>query len=385
MKKSAGSTKHLRRTENKRILFFVSSMHGGGAERVASLLCNHWASQEYDVNLVATFSGGGECVYLLDNRVRFDYLSDFVGGTSKSIFNKIRRLFALRRIIRDGHADVVVSFLTHVNVAVLLASRGLGVPVVVSERTFPPAMPLGATLERLRRLTYHWASKVVVQTQEAEEWLRAWSRKAEGRVIPNPVVFPLPSYKPAIAPIDVVNSGQRLILAVGRLGVEKGFDTLLEAFSELAEKFRSWDLVILGEGSERPALERLRARLELAERVHIPGRVGNLVDWYERSDGFVLSSQFEGFPNALLEAMAHGLPAVSFDCHAGPRDIIRHGVDGILVPRQHGVTGLVSALESLMTDELLREKLGSAARNVRERFSSDRVMAQWDRVLGFTE
>jgi glycosyltransferase involved in cell wall biosynthesis len=198
-------------------------------------------------------------------------------------------------------------------------------------------------------------------------------------------VFPLPANKPAIAPIDVVEPGQRLILAVGRLGVEKGFDTLIEAFFELTGKYTNWDLVILGEGAERPALEKLRARLGLIKRVHIPGRVGNLADWYERSDGFVLSSKYEGFPNALLEAMAHGLPAVSFDCHAGPRDIIRHGVDGFLVPPEHGVTGLVNGLESLLADEALRDKMGLAARKVRRRFSVDRVTAQWDKVLGFAE
>ncbi len=360
-------------------------MHGGGAERVTSLLCNHWVSHGYDVNLVATFSGRGYCVYTLDQRVRLFYLADFVESTSKSFLNKIRRFFALRRIIRDSDADVVVSFLTGVNMAVLLASMGLGVPVVVSERTYPPAMPLRPVLKRLRRLTYSWASQVVVQTEEALEWLGACSRKAKGRVIPNPVVFPLPAYKPAIAPIDVVEPGQRLILAVGRLAVEKGFNTLIEAFFELTGKYTNWDLVILGEGAERPALEKLRARLGLINRVHIPGRVGNLADWYERSDGFVLSSKYEGFPNALLEAMAHGLPAVSFDCHAGPRDIIRHGVDGFLVPPEHGVTGLVNGLESLLADEALRDKMGLAARKVRRRFSVDRVTAQWDKVLGFAE
>ena len=116
-------------------------MQGGGAERVAALLCNYWASCGHSVRLVATFSGGGDCVYSLDNRVRLEYLTDVVGSISTGTTNKILRFFALRRVIRESNADVIVSFLTNVNVAVLLSAKGLGIPVVVSERTYPPAFP----------------------------------------------------------------------------------------------------------------------------------------------------------------------------------------------------------------------------------------------------
>jgi len=366
----------------KNVFFLVSSMEGGGAERVAALLSNHWAEQGHKVTLIPTFSGRGECLYPLDSRVRLDYLADRVRSRSRSWFNKMRRFIVLRRMIQESRPDVIVSFLPHVNVAALLVSWGLRIPVVVSERTYPPAMPLGSGLELLRKLTYSRATRVVVQTQQALQWLKGYGPRVRGRVIHNPVVYPLPCVEPVVESGSVVPSTRHVALAVGRLGEEKGFKQILAAFSTLASQYPDWDLIILGEGSEREALEQQRGRLGLKNRVHLPGRVGNLGDWYARADLYVMSSRFEGFPNTLLEAMAYGLPAVSFDCETGPSDIIRDGVDGYLVSTDEGAPGLAKAMNTLMQDETMRKRMGEEAIAVRERFSARRVMAEWDEVLG---
>lgn len=357
-------------------------MHGGGAERVASILCNHWVGNGHSVTLVPTFSGRGECHYPLDKRVQLNYLADRVGSRSGSLCNKVRRFIALHRIIRESSPDVVVSFLPHVNVVAVLTSLNLQIQVVVSERTYPPAMPLGNALELLRRLTYTRAMSVVVQTQRSLQWLEGCCPKARGRVIPNPVTYPLPCSEPVVSPDTVVARTRRVTLAVGRLGQEKGFDQLLVAFGALALQNFEWDLIILGEGSERKNLEQLRDRLGLKGRVHLLGRVGNPGDWYAQADLYVMSSRFEGFPNTLLEAMAYGLPAVSFDCETGPADIIRHGIDGYLVSPSEGEDGLSRAMEALMRDADMRQRMGKEAIAVRERFSAERIMAEWDEVLG---
>lgn len=357
-------------------------MHGGGAERVAALLCNHWAAKSHAVMLMPTFSGRGKCLYALDERVRLDYLADRVGSRSRSPLNKLRRMIALRRAIRTFSPDVILSFLPHVNVAAIIAARGLGVPVVVSERIYPPAMPLGSGLEMLRRLTYPQATAVVVQTERARHWLAECCPRATGWTIPNPVVYPLPEGEPKVAPNSVVVTERRLVLGAGRLDEQKGFEQLLAAFGEVAHRFPDWDLVILGEGPQRDRLEAQRMALELSGRVHLPGRIGNLGQWYARADLFVMSSRFEGFPNTLVEAMAQGLPAVSFDCETGPADIIRDDVDGYLVPTTEGTGGLARAMEVLMADDDRRRCMGKAAVAVRERFSPKRVMAAWDEVLG---
>lgn len=369
----------------KRILFLVSSMHGGGAERVAALLSNHWVEKGHQVTLMPTFSGRGECLYPLNELVRLEYLADRVGSQSRSKLNKLRRLLALRRAIKEMMPDVIVSFLPHVNVAAVGAAWKMRVPVVVSERTFPPAMPLGFGLERLRSWAYSRADAVVMQTEQARSWLSQTCPEAIGYVIANPLVYPLPQSEPIVAPQTVTRSHRRFMLAVGRLSEEKQFDKLIDAFGTLAERFQGWDLVILGDGPER---QRLAKQCELAGldgRVLMPGRVGNLSDWYRRAELFVMSSRFEGFPNTLAEAMAHGVPAVSFDCDAGPRDIICDGVDGVLVPPGLGVPGLAQAIESLLIDNSQRLRMAEAAVTVRERFSIQHIATKWDKVLGLVD
>ncbi|MEX0383601.1 glycosyltransferase family 4 protein [Spiribacter pallidus] len=365
-----------------RILFLVSSMQGGGAERVAALLCNHWVAEGHRVTLMPTFSGRGECLYPLDERVRLDFLADRVGSRRRSMLNKLRRFKALRRAIREIQPEVIVSFLTDVNVAAVLAAWGLKVPVVVSERTYPRALPLRRALEALRRWVYPKATNVVVQTERGRSWLEKCCPRAQGQVIPNPVFYPLPAGEPRLEPSRIIPPPAKVTLAVGRLGEEKGFANLIQAFSELAGDRPDWHLVILGEGEERRRLEAQRDGLGLAKRVHLPGRAGNPGDWYALADVYVMSSRFEGFPNTLIEAMAHGVAVVSFDCATGPAEIIREGVDGYLVPPEQGAEGLSRGVAALMDDELTRKAMGHAATDVRERFSSERVMAAWDEVLG---
>lgn len=368
--------------QGKNILFLVSSMQGGGAERVAALLCNFWAKEGHDVVLMPTFSGRGECVYPLDKNVRLEYLADRVGSKSRAHWNGVQRLLALRHVMQEIQPDAVVSFLTHVNVAALIAAIGLPFPVVVSERTNPALFPLNRFWSRGRRLLYRRARRVVVQTSLVEEWIEANCPAARIDVIPNPVVLPLPVGEPRVLPETIVRENRSLLLAVGRLGGEKGFDRLLDAFERVAMENSDWDLVILGEGVERAFLETQITKLGLSGRAHLPGRVGNLGDWYNRADVYVLSSHFEGFPNTLIEAMAHGVSAVSMDCASGPADIITSGKNGLLVPPETGVTGLSKALSSLMGNPILRKSMGNAAICVRERFAIERVARQWDDAIG---
>ncbi len=360
-------------------------MEGGGAERVAALLSNRWAEQGHEVLLVPTFSGRGTCLYALDERVRLEYLADRVGTTRKSPWFLARRLWAMRAMSREFRADVVLSFLTHVNVAALLATRGLRVRTVVAERTYPPAMDVGPVWPKVRRISYPWASKVVMQTSLGLTWLAGDLPRVHGVVIPNPCLFPLPSNEPRLEPEAVVANHRRLLVAAGRLGEEKGFNLLIKAFKALASRFTEWDLAILGEGAKREALEEQVATAGLTGRVFLPGRVGNLGDWYERADLYAMSSRFEGFPNALLEALSYGVPAVSFDCETGPADLIETGRNGYLVAPEEGAAGLAKRLAPLMADENLRRDMGKRAAEVRERYSLVRVGAEWDRALGLVE
>ncbi|HVL76504.1 MAG TPA: glycosyltransferase, partial [Noviherbaspirillum sp.] len=167
----------------------------------------------------------------------------------------------------------------------------------------------------------------------------------------------------------------------GRLSEEKNFDLLIDVFTRLAPRHPDWDLVILGEGPERAALEGKVGIAGLRRRVFLPGRVGNMGRWYERADLYVMTSRFEGFPNTLVEAMSYGLPAVSFDCDTGPRDIIRPGIDGLLI-RPGDLAALEAALGSLMTGTSERQAFARAALCTRERFSVERISSMWEQLFG---
>lgn len=361
----------------KRILFFVSSMEGGGAERVAALLCNDWVARGHAVTLVATYSGRGGCSYRLLPGVRLVYLADLVGTTRRSAVTALRRLAAMRALIRECRPDGVVAFLPPVNVAAILAAVGLRVPLIVSERIYPPALPLSLSWRLARRLTYPRAWAVVMQTQQGLAWLRHEIPRARGAVIPNPCVHPMTDGAPVIRPDTVVDCRLPVLLSAGRLTAQKDFARLLTAFARVAGDHPDWHLVILGEGEARGDLERQRAHLGLTARIHLPGHAGNMSAWYARAAAYAQTSRFEGFPNTLVEAMAHGLPVVATDCVTGPADLISHNRDGFLVNPEAGVAGLAKCLQELMADTHLRNRLGEGARRVKERLAPDRISRCW--------
>ncbi|MDX9768271.1 MAG: glycosyltransferase family 4 protein [Ectothiorhodospiraceae bacterium] len=362
------------------IALLVSSMHMGGAERVAATLANAWAARGDRVTLVPTWVGRGECVYPLHEAVRLQFLADRMPGDERRPPSRLRRLWALRDLIREVRADVVVSFLPHVNLAAILATRGLGVPVIVCERTDPVGNAAhGKGLNLARRWLYPMADAVTMQSRAAAERFRAaasWLRRLEA--IPNP----LPDELLARPLADTaLQSGRGRLMALGRLHEEKGHEALMDAFARLAADFPDWDLWIWGEGDSRGSLARRITGLGLDGRIHLPGSTSRPWDELARAQVFALSSPREGFPNALLEAMALGLPCISFDCPSGPREILRDGQDGLLVP-VGDVAALAGGLRRLLMDPKLRCELGArAAASVRERYALARVLDEWDALF----
>ena len=174
--------------------------------------------------------------------------------------------------------------------------------------------------------------------------------------------------------------GRSIVLAAGRLVPQKGFDRLIEAFANIHGDHPNWDLVILGAGPDRQVLEIQRDKLGLNGRVFLPGRAGNVADWYGRASIFAMASLFEGFPNALLEAMAYGLPVISTDCDTGPRDLIEHDANGLLVT-QGDQSALIAGLRQLMDNEDLRSRLSQNARAVIQKFAVERISRQWYAVF----
>lgn len=366
-----------------KLLIYVHSLENGGAERVVANLANHWAATGWDIT-VLTVAARTTDFYSLDPAIRRICLDMTSGGEGvlSGGLRTIRRVHALRRWLRELRPDIALAAMQTASVILALAAWKMpGVRVLGSEHTFPPKAPLGLARERLRYFAYGRLDAVVALTQECAWWLETQTRARRAPVIPNPVSWPLAEQEPRVEPGSACLPGRRILLAVGRLSEEKNFHVLVEVFGRLSARHPGWDCVILGDGPLRGALASQVSDAGLKGRVFLPGRVGNMGAWYERADLYAMSSLFEGFPNTLVEAMACGLPAVSFDCDTGPRDIIRHGVDGYLVGPGDS-RSLEDALDRLMGDSQLRTMFSRRAVEARERFSMSKIAGLWAELFG---
>lgn len=355
-----------------KLLFASSSLTAGGAERVLTEIVSHLSNCSEYVVTVATLYGREVDFFTLPDNVHRIALNE--ARDSRSVIHAVRqnivRVRRLRKVIRDTSPDVIVSFMPEMNVLASLASLGLGRALVVTEHVDPeqwwPALPW----RMLRRLTYRFAS-VLVSVSGGVDGRFDWLPKGKRRVIHNPVNdawFSVPTE---------CSTRQPVILGMGRLVDQKGFDLLIAAFGKIAPRFKNWKLVILGEGSGRGELECLIVQLGLRDRVELPGHVADPRPWLRRVAIFALSSRYEGFGNVIVEAMACGAPVVSFNCPSGPSEIIQDHVTGRLVPPED-VNALSDSLSELMESPAERARLAEQAyQSAKQRFSTSVIAKHW--------
>jgi GalNAc-alpha-(1->4)-GalNAc-alpha-(1->3)-diNAcBac-PP-undecaprenol alpha-1,4-N-acetyl-D-galactosaminyltransferase len=360
-----------------RITLVISSVWGGGVQRVLSLLANGWAEEGREVS-VLTYEQEGGPTFRIDDRVKIHHLGllrtsrNFLQG----LLHNLRRIWVLGRAIRRSRPDIVVSFMDQANVVTLLSTLGLGMPVVISEHYDPAYYCIGRTWSLLRRMVYPLADMLVCPNGASLAKFQAITR-VSGTVMPNPVAMP-PIFRECRQGSGPAN-GYGLV-AMGRLVREKGFDLLLEAFSRIAERHPNWSLTIIGDGPLRSELEAQSTALKLAGRVHFTGELADPFPVLCAADLFVFPSRSEGFGCALAEAMGCRLPVVSFDCPEGPRTIIRHGIDGVLVPSED-VNALTEAMDCLMADSHARDGLAARAPEVIARFAQERILSLWEQLF----
>lgn len=354
-----------------RLTLVISSLSSGGAERVMSTLANAWSGKGWDVTILTTHDGGRAPDYALEPGVKVESVDPRRGGLGRQI-EIVKRI---RRQVKFNSPDVVVSFLNYTNILALIATRGLGVPVIVSERLDPSIVDIGPLWSRLRRWTYRWTDALVAQTPTAAQRFEPMA-PGRVRVAPNPV-FGL-STDPGAD--DPVTFDRPTFLAVGRLHPQKGFDVLIRAMAQVHGLESAWQLIILGEGDSRAELEQIIEASELGDTIRLQGRVLNPWPWLKAADVFVLSSHSEGFPNALCEAMAAGLPVVSTDCPSGPADLITDGEDGLLVPVDDA-DALAEHMLQLARSQELRTRLGAGAEQIRNRYRLAAILDLWDEII----
>jgi GalNAc-alpha-(1->4)-GalNAc-alpha-(1->3)-diNAcBac-PP-undecaprenol alpha-1,4-N-acetyl-D-galactosaminyltransferase len=356
----------------QRLMLIIGSLQGGGAERQLSDMANYWADRGAEVTL-ATWSGPEvKDFYPLAGGVSRLWLNISLPSNMPfaAIALSVRRVCRLRRVLRNLRPDAIVSFIDISNIYTLLATRGMNVRVVISERTHPAInRTIGMPWRVLRRICYHMADVVVAQTKDAGHWLER-NCHARVKVIPN-YLRDLP---------QISCERELMIIAVGRLSKEKGFDLLVKSFARIALDYPRWRICIIGEGAERQALTDLRDELNLTERVELVGEVRDVERWMARASLLVHPSRREGFPNTVLEAMGMGLAVICADCRAGPSELIADGVNGRLVPIDD-VDALTSAMLDLMTKPELRQQLGREASKVRQLFRQEFIMDKWEACL----
>jgi glycosyltransferase involved in cell wall biosynthesis len=375
-----------------KVTIVVSTLTAGGAERAAVNMANHWAARGWRPTILTTSQQGRPLAYALAPGVEWRDLGwhreptdeeldpaaieailsglDVHDPNCDPLFGDLPLLLMLRRGIAETKPDAVISMIDVMNIRMLAATEGLPVRRFVSERCDPWLYSI-QRYAPLRRRLYPRADGVIGQTAEMAQHLAAYGARCHA--IPN-MVLPAP---PRAAN---GNGGRRMLVALARLVPDKRLNVIVRAFARIADAHPKWDLEIWGEGPQRTFLQSVIEEVGGAERIRLRGHATDVYSVLREVDLFAMSSVAEGFPNALCEAMACGVPPVVFDCGPGVRAIVRDGVDGVLV-RAFGPEPLAAALDRLMRDDVERTRLGSRAPEVAERFSPETVMRKWEEVI----
>lgn len=372
-------------TTKSEIFFVIDSLLLGGAERVLVNLAQSLCDTGYKCSIVTFDTYSSPSFYSVDHRIGRIHLGDYEPNVvldRKStylhfLFSSLSRMKRLRKIMRGRKNTVFISFMTHVNLVVLAAGLFEPTPIVVSERSCPQfsAGPLG---KFLRGLLYLRANKIILQTKDSQKYLPFFLSPLV-RIIPNPVknIPPLPLSSQE-------KKSEPTILSAGRLIQSKRLDRLFRVFAKLKKKHASLKLVIAGDGPEKEHLNALATELGIIQDVSFVGSVQDLSSFYRSADIFCLSSDYEGFPNALCEAMSYGLPVVSTNCPTGPSEIIENGQSGFLVDRNNE-DEFAERVDQLITNSELSKAIGLNASLITQKYSIERITKLWDTTISEIE
>lgn len=350
-------------TITKKICFISAGLAGGGMERALSSLANYYASNGHTVCILNLFKT--EQFFEVHNAIKVIWPT-----TERKKFHRLAYALLIipfvRKNIRNFNPDVMISFGEWFNPYVILTTRFLNIPLFISDR-MGPELNIGPLLETSRKLLYKYATGIVAQTNISANIIKQKTNARNIMVIPNPV---------NIIETDISIKKDQIV-TIGRLSREKGHIILIRAFAALTQV--EWTLHIVGDGKERAALEKAAIELGIENRVFFYGHLKNFDQILGESRIFVLPSFYEGFPNALVEAMSVPLACISSDCVAGPGDIIDSYQNGILVPTGD-VDALAKAMNLLISDNSLRNNLAEKAFEIRKKLKFE-VIA--DRYLDF--
>lgn len=348
------------------------NMWAGGAERVIAELVKYFNSKNIKCSIITIDEGP------VSYKVPQDVEIHAIGVISENKYlDKFLRYKALRNYVKKLKPDIVLSLPEDIGIYVIPSVLGLRIPVVVSERNNPWVMPWKKETRLLRKLFYPFASGIIFQTEQAASFFSSEIRK-KGIVLPNPLDINR-------IPKPLEGDRRKEIIGAGRLDKQKNFPLLIQSFAKFYEKHPEYVLTIYGEGALREELEQLAASLLPKGACSFPGNTTELLKQINGASIFVLSSDYEGMPNVVIEAMAMGIPVISTDCPSGgPSELIQNGENGILVP-VGDIDSLTFAMSRIAESDELANKLGSNAQGIKKRLDSGIVAEKWRKYLeGYT-
>lgn len=346
---------------SKRIAFVIGSMGRGGAERVISILANDYAQNGWEVDILLLLRN--ECAYELSSTIN---VIDVSGDRTSRWLRLPMWIGGIRRYAKQYRPNVVVAFAARINIITQVSLAYMNIPVVVSERNDPYKDGRGTLVNIMTKWLYPKAEAVVFQTKRAKSYFPTLDNAC---IISNPIE--VHSVRK-----DVLKNR---IVTVGRLAEQKNQKMLIEAFAKVHEKHPDYTLDIYGEGHLRDSLQQLISELKLDDIVTLKGVASDIHEQIADAKLFVLSSDYEGLSNALLEAMMMGLPCISTSC-AGSDEYIRHGESGILVEVGNS-SAMSDAMVYMITHVDVANQMGEYAKIMSNEFARPNVIRQWNKVI----
>ena len=356
----------------KNIAFVIYSLDSGGAERVVATLANA-LSTYYNVTIITLVNG--ESIYPLNDSVKILYCMDTIPNKINAIVslkNNCRLYSSLKSVLKKQSIELTLSFMTTSNVLAILASKSIGIPCVISERSNPYVYTHNIIWNQLIKWTFPKSNYLVVQSQLVKDYYKALMPSNKIVILPNPLSNELVKLK------NQLIERKNIILNVGRLDENKAQDLLIKAFSNLPND--DWELFFVGDGPLLATYSTLVHQLGVSEKIKFIGKTNDVSIYYNQSKIFAFTSKSEGFPNALIEAMFFEMPCISTDCPSGPSELIVDGLNGYLIPVNDQIV-LERQLLKLMKDSDLCKTFGNNAFKTASMYEASYVVNQWKHLI----
>ena len=348
------------------IVIVMPSLTSGGAERVISVLANNWIEKGYKVNLILW--NAENKFYAINKNINIIDLNFRYKNRIERLYKQLIVIYSLRQQLKILKPKFVLSFLSLNNIVTLISSLFLNTKIIISERNNPKELSIDLS-ERLffvRKFLYkNFADGIICQTELAKELISKEFPKIKISSIPNPIKMPNTNRK---------HVEENLLLNIGRLHPQKGQLDLLDIISKLETK--NFKLIILGEGPLRSELEIKIKELNLEKNVYLKGAVDNIEEWLSKSSIFVFPSKYEGFPNALAEAMLAGVPSISYDCDTGPKQLINDSVNGFLI-NLNDKQDFTNKIDLLLNNKELRNRFSSESKKLIHELNEDIISEKY--------